>query len=142
MKFLVGSLDGAGELGSDGARVLADYLQTQATSLRVLHLNYNELEDEGVCILLEPFSASRNVLEELSLQQNEIGEKGAEALVRAQLPKLKTLILEDNDEMPKKRIKAKYGTIAFFGEDEDEEDEEIEANDMDALISQFSGAKL
>ena len=86
--------DGSGELGSDGARALADFLVSQATSIVSLHLNYCELGDEGVCILLEPFSASKQCLQELSLNCNEIGEEGGRALVRAMLPNLTKLHLE------------------------------------------------
>lgn len=78
-----------GEFGSEGARVLADFLYTQATSIQYLNVESNELGDEGVCILMEPFAASKNCLEELNLNMNEIEAKGAETLVRATLPKLK-----------------------------------------------------
>jgi hypothetical protein len=141
---LYGIPDGMGELGGDGARILADFLHCQATSLTCLHLNYNELGDLGVSIILEPFSACRNVLEELSLNQNEIEESGAEALVRAKLPMLKLLCLEDNDEIKKRYIKETYGGVANFGEDEDDnEEEEEEADDMmDALVTQMTAAKL
>jgi hypothetical protein len=94
-----------------------------------------------VSILLEPFSASRQVLEELSLNQNEIGEQGAAAIVRAKLPNLKKLHLEDNDEMPKRYIKDKYGDIADFGEEEEDE-EESEDNHLAALVQQFASTKL
>jgi hypothetical protein len=139
---LYGIPDGMGELGGDGARVLADFLHCQATSLTCLHLNYNELGDEGVSIILEPFSACRNVLEELSLNQNEIEESGAEALVRAKLPKLKLLCLEDNDEIKKRYIKEAYGGVVNFGEDEDDDEEEEADNIMEALVAQMMGAKL
>lgn len=91
---------------------------------------------------MEPFAASKNCLEELNLSMNEIEAKGAETLVRATLPKLKVLRLEENDEMPKKYLRAKYGDIVVLGE-EDEDDDEEEADDgMDSLIFQLESARV
>lgn len=130
-----------GEVGSDGARVLADFLQSQTTSLTFLSLNYNELGDEGVSVLLEPFSASRNSLQELSLNCNDIESDGAASLVRASFPNLVKLSLEEND-LPKQHLKQKYAEKVVF-DDEDDEDEEMEANeDMDMLIQAMAGAKV
>jgi hypothetical protein len=132
-----------GEFGSEGARILADFLYTQATSIQYLNVESNELGDEGVCILMESFAASKNCLEELNLNMNEIEAKGAEALVRATLPKLKVLRLEENDEMPKKYLRAKYGDIVKLGEDDDDDDDEEEADDgMDSLLFQLASAKV
>ena len=130
-----------GELGADGARILADFLQTQVTSLSVLHLNYNELGDEGVSILLEPFAAAKNALTELSLTQNDIEQDGADQLVRSNFPNLQRLILEENDDMPKVHLKKKYGDKVVFEEEED--DEEMGNNeDMDALIDLMAASKI
>lgn len=122
---------------------MADFLYTQATSIQYLNVESNELGDEGVCILMESFAASKNCLEELNLNMNEIEAKGAEALVRATLPKLKVLRLEENDEMPKKYLRAKYGDIVKLGEDDDDDDDEEEADDgMDSLLFQLASAKV
>jgi hypothetical protein len=131
-----------GEVGVDGARVLADYLHSQATSLTCLSLNYNEMGDEGISILLEPFSASRNALQELSLNCNDIGSDGAAFLVRSSFPNMAKLCLEENDEIPKQHLKKKYGAAVVF-DDDDDDDDEMEANeDMDTLIQAMVGAKL
>jgi len=137
-------LDGSGELGSDGARALADFLVSQATSIVSLHLNYCELGDEGVSILLEPFSASKQCLQELSLNCNEIGEEGGRALVRAMLPNLTKLHLEENeDELPKKYLRSIYGDGVIFGEDDEDDEEEADmSDDMENLIGQFSAARI
>lgn len=136
--------DGSGELGSDGARALADFLVSQATSIVSLHLNYCELGDEGVSILLEPFSASKQCLQELSLNCNEIGEEGGRALVRAMLPNLTKLHLEENeDELPKKYLRSIYGDGVIFGEDDEDDEEEADmSDDMENLIGQFSAARI
>jgi hypothetical protein len=131
-----------GEFGSEGARILTDFLYTQATSIQYLNVESNELGDEGVCILMEAFTAARNCLEELNLNMNEIEVKGAETLVRAILPKLKILRLEENEEMPKKYLRAKYGDIVKLGEDEDDDDEEEADDDMESLIFQFTSARV
>lgn len=135
-------LESNGEFGTEGARVLADFLYTQATSIQYLNVESNELGDEGVCILMEPFGAARNCLEELNLNMNEIEAKGAETLVRATLPKLKVLRLEENDDMPKKYLRAKYGDIVKLGEDEEDDDEEEADDGMESLIFQLASARV
>ena len=130
-----------GALGAEGARILADFLQTQVTSLSVLHLNYNELGDEGVSILLEPFAAAKNALTELSLTQNEIGQDGVDQLVRSNFPNLQRLILEENEEMPKAHLKKKYGNKVVC--DKEGDDVEMQNDeDMDALIDLMAASKL
>ena len=66
-------------------------------------------------------------------------------MIRARLPPaLKWLNLAENDDMPKKGVKAKYGDIVKFGDgDNDDEEEDTEANnDMDAWISRFASTKV
>ena len=111
-----------------------------ASTLICLKCSFNELGDDGVAILLEPFSSCWNVLEELHLESNEIEVQGATALLRAQLPKLKELNVADNFDIPKRHLREKYGNAVNFGDDEDdeEEDDEEKDEDLDALISQFS----
>jgi Ran GTPase-activating protein (RanGAP) involved in mRNA processing and transport len=108
-----------------------------------LHAGINEFGDEGIPILLEPFSACRNVLEDLKLDQNEIEGEGTKALISASFPKLKSLNLEENDDMVKKQVIAKYGDIVNFGdEDEGDMDAEEADEDIDTLIQQMAGASL
>ena len=132
-------IDGNGELGEEGAQVVANFLEPMVNNLRFLKCSFNELGDDGTAALLEPFCASRNVLEELHLECNELEERGAEALVRAQFPKLKILNLGDNMDLPKAHLKEKYGEIVSFGGDDDADDDEEMGNAdlMDALIAQF-----
>ena len=98
--------------------------------------------DGGVAVLVEVFSASRNVLEVLSLNGNEIGSVGAKALVRTDFPNLKRLSLDDNMDIAKDHLKSKYGLVAVFGEIDDEEGEAEPDCDMDTLLLQFAAAKL
>ena len=91
---------------------------------------------------MEAFSASRNVIEVLSLNGNEIESVGAKALVRTSFPKLKHLSLDDNMDLPKEHLRSKYGSIVFFGEEDDEEEEAEADNDMDTLLQQFAAATL
>lgn len=139
MLFL--SPGGMGALEAEGAQILADFLQNQVTSLSHLTLDCNELGDEGVSILMEPFSACRNALEKLSLNTNEIEDDGAAALVRTSFPNLKHLSLDDNMDVPKALLQRKYGSAAYFGEDDDEEDPDAEVDeDMEMLIRQMAAA--
>ena len=136
------------EFGLEGARSLADYLRGRSARLVHLHVSNNELRDEGLNILLEPLLAAwRPALEELGLTGNELQEEGADALVGAKnhLHLLEHLFLEDND-MPKREIKATYGDIINFGfEDDDEEEnedmgqveDEVEDEDVGSLSQQF-----
>ena len=43
-----------------------------SSSLVYLNLDFDELGDEGVAVLMQVFSASRNVIEFLSLNDNDI----------------------------------------------------------------------
>lgn len=113
-----------------------------SSSLTYLNLDFNELGDDGVAVLVEAFSATRNVLEVLSLNGNEIESAGAKALVRTDFPNLKHLSLDDNIDIVKDHLKSKYGEIVVFGDDDDEEDELEPDSDMDTLLQQFAAAKL
>merc|ERR1712129_524544 len=92
-------------------------------------------------ILLEPFSASRNVLQTLSLNGNLIEQQGAKAIVRALLPELKLLSLTDNYDIHQNDIRKKYGDLAKL-DDIDDDDGRDENNDslMDALVQQMENA--
>lgn len=139
---MIHSSGGTGEYQSEGAEVLAEFLQETASSLTYLNLDFNELGDDGVAVLVEAFSASRNALEVLSLNGNEIESSGAKALVRTDFPKLKLLSLDDNMEVVKDHLKSKYGSVVFFGEDDDEGEAAEPDNDMETLLQQFAAAKL
>ncbi|CAJ1930201.1 unnamed protein product [Cylindrotheca closterium] len=136
------SLGGTGEYQAEGAAVLAEYLHDLSSSLIHLNLDFNELGDDGVAVLVEAFAASRNVLEVLSLNGNEIESVGAKALVRTDFPNLKRLSLDDNMDIAKDHLKSKYGPIAVFGDNDDEESEAEPDSDMDTLLLQFAAAKL
>jgi hypothetical protein len=84
-------------------------------------LNSNELEDEGVCLLLEPFASALtdNNIQVLYLDQNEIGPMGAKALRLARLDHLQLLSVVDNDDMPQSGLIETYGNRVSFGNTED-----------------------
>ena len=128
----------------EGAQVIANFLEPLVNNLRLFKCSCNELGDDGTAVLLEPFCAPRNVLEELHLETNDLTEQGVEALVRAQFPKLKVLNLDDNFELPKAHLKQKYGAVVSFGGDDDtDDDEEMENADlMDDLIAQFQAHRV
>jgi hypothetical protein len=91
------------EFGEDGAKTLSEWLGSQNDTLQHLHLNLNELGDDGVCAILAALGTSQ--IEDLALEQNEIGEEGASALVNASFPNLMKLRLADNEDMPKDDLK-------------------------------------
>lgn len=119
-------------------------METQATTLTCLKCSYNELGDSAVPILLEPFGATRCALKELHLECNELEKEAAGALVRAHLPCLEKLNINDNDELPKRHLRHKYGKILIVddADEDEEEDEEEEDEDMMALIIGFQQTKL
>lgn len=135
-------IDGCGELGDEGAEILAKFLQSQATTLTYFKCSFNELGDSGVPILLEPFSATKCALRELHLECNEMEAESAKALVRTNFPSLEKLNVADNMDLPKRYIKEKYGKVAFFGEDEDEDDEGEDDENMDELVNLLKHAAL
>lgn len=103
----------------------------------------NELGDDALPILLEPFGATKCFLKELHLECNELGEESAKSLVRYSFPRLQKLNLEDNMEIPKKYLKMKYNSIVIFDEDDDEDDDDEDQDDLlDDLVSQFRTAKI
>jgi Ran GTPase-activating protein (RanGAP) involved in mRNA processing and transport len=118
--FCFGILIESNSLGPAGARILSQYIQRRGACLQSLNLNSNELEDEGVCLLLEPFAtaSTNNCLEILCLDQNEIGPMGAKALRLARLDHLQLLSLEDNDEIPQQGLIETYGDRVSFGNTE------------------------
>ena len=135
--------ESCGELGTEGAEILASFLDAQATTLEVFKCGTNELGDSALPILLEPFGATKCFLKELHLECNELGEESAKALVRYSFPRLQRLNLADNMDIPKKYLKMKYDSIVVFDEEEDEEDEEEEQDDlMDDLVAQFRTSKI
>eukprot|EP00980_Cylindrotheca_fusiformis_P003190 scaffold721_cov131-Cylindrotheca_fusiformis.AAC.80 len=136
------NLSGMGTLETEGSQILADFLHSQATTLVSLTLDCNELGGEGVSILMEPFSACLNRLQSLSLNSNEVDNIGSVALVYTSFPDLKHLSLDDNMDVPKAPLKSKYGSIAYFGEDEDEDDAEEEDEDMKLVIERMAATKV
>lgn len=88
--------------------------------------------DEGVCAILATLgSASNSKLEELALEQNEIGEEGATALVNANLPNLVMLRLAENEDMPKDDLKNRFGKVVDFGDDDDDSNDDDQVNGED-----------
>jgi hypothetical protein len=101
--------------------------------------------DSGVRAILGTLgNAHECKIEDLALEQNEIGEEGAIALVEANLPNLVRLRLADNEDMPKDGLQEKYGKVVDFGDDDDEkvegsdegnEEVEKEVDDIGALLA-------
>jgi Ran GTPase-activating protein (RanGAP) involved in mRNA processing and transport len=117
-------LNGAGELGEVGADILADWLVSRASTIKRLHLGFCELGNAGASAVLVPFFASQNVLEDLSLECNELDNEFVDTLLMARLPNLKTLNLSDNmdidDEEKQEQLREKFGaqTVLFDVEEE------------------------
>jgi Leucine Rich repeat len=129
-------LDG-NELEEEGAQILASWLVSQVSSLKRLHLALNDLGNEGVAAIMVPFFASRNVLEDLSLEENMIEDNGAEPLLMARLPHVKQINLKDNDDIEeemKVKLLSKFGKDAVIFGDEEEE--------MDDLVAKMSATQI
>jgi len=137
-------------LGVDGAEVLVELITKMIPTLKVLSLEMAELEDDGVAKILSAFDdETDNVLEELRLSENELEEASLDALLNANLPKLRLLTLKDNMELEglddkKAELKAKFSKTCIFINDDDEEEEirEDQDADVDALADQLAGSAL
>jgi len=137
------SIESCGEFGTEGAEILAKFLDTQSTTLEVFKCGSNELGDDALPILLEPFGATKCALKELYLECNELENESAVALVRCPFRQLQKLNLTDNMDIPKKYLKIKYNTVVIFDEDDDEDDEDDGQDDeMDELVNQFQVASI
>ncbi|KAG7339469.1 leucine rich repeat LRR-containing protein [Nitzschia inconspicua] len=137
-------LDG-NELEEEGAEILSSWLVTQTSSLKCLHLALNELGNNGVATVLVPFFASRNVLEDLSLEENLIEDDGAKALLTARFPHLKHLSLKDNDDIEedmKIKLLTKFGRdVVILGDDDEMKelhDKMADEEDVDELAAALS----
>lgn len=126
--------------------MLAKFLDTnsQATTLQTFNCATNELGDEGLPILLEPFATTNCSLKEFNLSCNELETESAKALLQYVFPSLQKLNLSDNMDIPKKYLKEKYGDVVVFDDEEedDEEDEDVQDDMMDALVDQFKTTKI
>jgi Ran GTPase-activating protein 1 len=129
-------LDG-NELAEEGAEVLSSWLLSQVTSLKCLHLAFNELRDQGVAAVMAPFFASRNILEDLSLDENLVEATGVDTLLMSRLPCLKQLSLKENSDIEddmKDELVSKFGNnVVLFGDDEDDAH-----GDIKNLVAQMS----
>ncbi len=135
--------EACGELGGEGAEILAKFLDSHSTTLEVFKCGTNELGDSGLPILLEPFGATKCSLKELHVEGNELEEESAKALVRYAFPCLEKLNLADNMDIPKRYLRLKYQDIVIFDEEDDEEDGEEDQDDlMDDLVNQFKSTNI
>jgi hypothetical protein len=131
-------VEACGELGSEGAEILAKFLDTQTTTLEVFKCGTNELGDSGLPTLLEPFGATKCSLKELHVEGNDLEEESAKALVSYAFPCLEKLNLADNMDIPKRYLRLKYQNVVIFDEEDGEEDgEEDQDALMDDLVNQF-----
>lgn len=86
------------EIAAEGAEALAEYCQSVvADSLEELHLETNELEDEGTSILM-PALVSCTKLRVLNLSENAISTDGFQAIIDNRIPNLQKLVLRGNDD--------------------------------------------
>mmetsp|Transcript_1875 Transcript_1875/g.4286 ORF Transcript_1875/g.4286 Transcript_1875/m.4286 type:complete len:424 (+) Transcript_1875:625-1896(+) len=145
------------ELDAESAEKVATIVKSR-TGLRMLWMDDNELESEGAEVFAE--NASPCMLEMLSVQTNQIGQRGAVALARFALrtSTLKKLELNDNtiSEVGVSKVESmleKKGRSSVLGsldenvddadEDEpldDEEEEELEDAEDAAEVDDLADA--
>lgn len=93
----------ANELTRRGAKHIADYIR-DCKGLEVLRMEDNEITSKGVVLIAAAFHVgyAGSTIEELQLDSNEIGTKGARALIDAYgpdgkgMPNLKSIFLNNN----------------------------------------------
>jgi hypothetical protein len=133
------------EFGEDGAKTLSQWLGSQNDTLQHLHLNLNEMGDDGVGAIIATIgTATDSKIEELALEQNEIGEEGANSLVNASFPNLMKLRVADNEDLPKHQLKKRYGKVVDFGDDDDDNDDNDDEDneEIDELACAFSASQI
>jgi Ran GTPase-activating protein 1 len=150
------------------SRAIVALVQNNITTLKILNLSENELKNVGVERLMEVFKGGKAVLEVLKLEENEIGTRGAMALIAnvEMFPNLKKLYLDSNffsDEVVEQLQEAfgdklmemeNNGDEDDGEEDDDDEDDEEEEDDdeeeddnnddedVDELTHQFEDSQL
>uniref|UniRef100_A0A7S1GG35 Ran-GTPase activating protein 1 C-terminal domain-containing protein n=1 Tax=Cyclophora tenuis TaxID=216820 RepID=A0A7S1GG35_CYCTE len=135
------------EITSKNARQLVKVIQSNQSSLEVLNLETNELTSVGVEILVQAF-AKGSSLRELNLGGNQIGTRGAKALIESAkvFTRLEKIFLDENgftDDIVEE-LQATFGNKLQsleenddndadddLEEDDDEEDDEEDDDDDD-----------
>lgn len=133
-------LGGCG-VGPGGAAALRELLVEKRGTLKKLKLATDELEDDGVECIIASFEGGDNVLEELRLDENELGS--LKAFMDAKLPNLRLLSIKENMELEeledfddwKQKLRDNFPKALVLIDDDDEEptvQEEADA-EVDAL---------
>jgi hypothetical protein len=134
-------------LTPDGAEALKDLLTAQVDTLKKLQLETNELGNDGVEKILEPFVDGNNVLEHLRLDENELDEGAIDALLNATFPNLRRLTLKDNmdlgdvDADQKAKLRSHFGRAKIYFDDDDceeKDDEQETAEKPDAEVGDLA----
>jgi Ran GTPase-activating protein (RanGAP) involved in mRNA processing and transport len=135
-RLCVLDIGGNGTLGGPGGVLIREYCIRAAGTMRKLVCDANELGDEGVMALAMGTAACES-LTELSLEGNEITSHGAKALLLNPVPKLVTLDLQDNIDLPQtyaEQLQKLYSAVLVdedLPEEEGAEEEEEEKDEED-----------
>jgi Ran GTPase-activating protein (RanGAP) involved in mRNA processing and transport len=132
-------------IGPDGAEALNELLTKVKDSLKVLKLETDELETDGLGKIISAFDGSTNGLTHLHIDENELEEGAIDALLKSNLPNLRLLSmkenmdLEDVDDDKKQELRDKFPNARVFIEDSDEGDDGEQADDaVDELAQQMA----
>eukprot|EP00980_Cylindrotheca_fusiformis_P028674 scaffold22635_cov134-Cylindrotheca_fusiformis.AAC.2 len=103
---------GDNEIGPAGARVVADVLLDENSTIRNLVLESNHLEDQGAIVIADGLKRNMNVLS-LDLRYNRIGQAGLDALLEVLKSDNKTLqflfLEEDHNDNCTRRPSRRQG---------------------------------
>lgn len=118
---------GACALGPYGAESLAELVKANIGTLKTLKLETNELENDGVEKLLSVFCDDNNVLTELWLDENDLGEDIVSAILACKIPNLNRFSLRENPDLEeleddkKEAVRKKFPNAKVFIDEEDDE---------------------
>ena len=129
---------GENELDAEAGTVLAELIQANIATLKVLKAETNELTSLGVERIMSAFDAEDAALEELDLCTNLLGHRAVVALTEANLPNLRILNLNDNGFSIRdlERLESVFGDRLVEIEDNDADadyDDEIEDAEDEAI---------
>jgi Ran GTPase-activating protein (RanGAP) involved in mRNA processing and transport len=127
-------LGAIGELGTDGGRLIRDFLLSNgpaSASIQELYLDTNELGDDGAAEIVTGIAVSCRSLSLLDLSQNELVNI-VPLLRHNHIPSLCTLKLEDNPDLETgKELQELRGLYREVLVDEDLENNDNDDDDID-----------
>ena len=126
---------------------MQELIKSNLSTLKILKLETNEMENDGVEKVLSAFNDESNVLTQLWLDENELSEDIVDTILSCKLPKLRRLSLKDNMDLEeveddkKDAIRKQFANAKVYFDEEDDEGDNEEQQDaeVDDLAAAMAG---